>query len=170
MRKCIQTRSKTQLQNNKRTHSSMLLPSLCSPTKSGIISETSLQESKKSKISSHSLISLPSTDILLNKTLMKKCLDLYAIVDSYESKPCNTIPAAVRHAVWIRTCGRVFESTCSCCQINSINVFNFHCSHIKAKSKGGSNHVSNFIALCVDCNLSMGTNSLYSFKSFFSSL
>ena len=106
-------------------------------------------------------------DMLLNTSLMKKCLDLYAIINNYESKPCQKIPAAVRHHVWIRTCGRAFESTCSCCRLNTITVFNFHCAHIEAKSKGGSNHVSNLIAVCIDCNLSMGTESLYDFKSLF---
>lgn len=128
-----------------------------------------IRETRETKESqgNHKKRKLSDTDMLLNTSLMKKCLDLYAIIDNYESKPCKKIPAAVRHNVWIRTCGRVFESTCSCCRFNTITVFNFHCAHIEAKSKGGSNHVSNLIAVCIDCNLSMGTQSLYDFKSLF---
>jgi 5-methylcytosine-specific restriction endonuclease McrA len=103
--------------------------------------------------------------VMLNRLLMNKCLDLYALVDNYESKPRKTLPQAVRHGVWVRTCGRVYERTCPCCDLNSINVFNFHCAHIEPKSKGGSNHVYNLRAVCAECNLSMGTHNLHDFQA-----
>lgn len=107
--------------------------------------------------------SRPEASII--RLLMKKCLDLYAMVENYECKPRTRIPPAVRHGVWVRTCGRLYERLCPCCNLNTINVFNFHCAHIDARSKGGDNNVKNLLAICAECNLSMGTTNLKTFHT-----
>jgi len=67
------------------------------------------------------------------------------------------IPAAIREAVWIKSCGRVFEHKCftSWCP-NTITVFDFQCGHNIPESKGGTIAVTNLYPLCARCNLSMG--------------
>ena len=67
------------------------------------------------------------------------------------------IPAAIREAVWIKSCGRVFEHKCftSWCP-NTITVFDFQCGHNIPESKGGTIAVTNLYPLCSRCNLSMG--------------
>jgi 5-methylcytosine-specific restriction endonuclease McrA len=102
----------------------------------------------------------------LNKALMKKCLDLHALVETYEGQPVNTprVPAVMRHGIWLRTYGRAFEGICMCCCMNTVNVFSFHCAHVTARSKGGATHPSNLRAVCAECNLSMGARDLDEFK------
>lgn len=67
------------------------------------------------------------------------------------------IPAAIREAVWIKQCGRVFEHKCltSWCQ-NTITVFDFQCGHNIPESKGGTLAITNLYPLCARCNVSMG--------------
>lgn len=105
----------------------------------------------------------PSSELLC-RYLMQRCMDLTSTVDVYEKKNRCRVSAALRHAVWIKTCGRVFEYHCPCCKVSNINVFNFHCAHIQAKSKGGSNSIDNLIAICALCNTSMGVQNLSDFQ------
>lgn len=67
------------------------------------------------------------------------------------------IPAAIREAVWVKHCGRVFEHKCttSWCQ-NRITAFDFQCGHNIPESKGGTLAMSNLYPLCSRCNVSMG--------------
>lgn len=67
------------------------------------------------------------------------------------------IPIAIREAVWIHRCGRVFEHKCitSWCP-NTISVFDFQCGHNIPESKGGQTTLSNLYPICSRCNLSMG--------------
>lgn len=67
------------------------------------------------------------------------------------------IPAAIREAVWIKRCGRVFEHKCltSWCP-NTITVFDFQSGHNIPESKGGKTIVDNLYPLCARCNVSMG--------------
>jgi len=67
------------------------------------------------------------------------------------------IPAAIREAVWVKRCGRVFEHKCytSWCQ-NTITAFDFQCGHNIPESKGGTLVISNLYPLCARCNVSMG--------------
>jgi 5-methylcytosine-specific restriction endonuclease McrA len=67
------------------------------------------------------------------------------------------IPAAIREAVWVKHCGRVFEHKCftSWCQ-NTITAFDFQCGHNIPESKGGTLAMSNLYPLCARCNVSMG--------------
>ncbi len=69
----------------------------------------------------------------------------------------KAIPRALREQVWLRWCGRVFESPCSVgwCA-NVITVFDFHVGHNLPHSRGGSACIDNLRPLCARCNLSMG--------------
>jgi HNH endonuclease len=67
------------------------------------------------------------------------------------------IPVALREAVWITRCGRVFEHKCltSWCP-NTITVFDFQSGHNIPESKGGKTCIENLYPLCCRCNVSMG--------------
>jgi 5-methylcytosine-specific restriction endonuclease McrA len=67
------------------------------------------------------------------------------------------IPVAIREAVWIKRCGKVFEHKCltSWCP-NTITVFDFQSGHNIPESKGGPVTVENLYPLCSRCNTSMG--------------
>ena len=67
------------------------------------------------------------------------------------------IPVAFREQIWIRDCGRVFESKCRVpwCQ-NRITVFDFQSGHNVPESKGGATSPDNLIPICARCNTSMG--------------
>lgn len=67
------------------------------------------------------------------------------------------IPVAIREAVWITRCGRVFEHKCSTSWCpNKLTVFDFQSGHNIPESKGGKTCVDNLYPLCARCNLSMG--------------
>ena len=67
------------------------------------------------------------------------------------------LPKAFREQVWLMTVGRTFASKCNIqwC-INQMTVFDFHVGHNIPKSKGGKTDLSNLVAICARCNLSMG--------------
>lgn len=69
----------------------------------------------------------------------------------------KAIPVAFREQIWIRDCGRVFDSKCRTpwCQ-NRITVFDFQSGHNIPESKGGPTKPENLVPLCSRCNQSMG--------------
>ena len=69
------------------------------------------------------------------------------------------IPAALRQQVWIKHNGEVFQAKCKVkwCE-NQITVFNFHAGHNIPEVKHGETVVENLYPICVNCNLSMGSN------------
>ncbi len=69
----------------------------------------------------------------------------------------RAIPQAVREAVWIYHCGRVFSAKCTVewCR-NEITVYDFQAGHNIPESKGGETTVDNLRPICSRCNLSMG--------------
>ena len=66
--------------------------------------------------------------------------------------------AAERQQVWLKHCGKVFETKCkiSWCT-NMMSVFQFHVGHDEPKANGGSNDLENLVPICANCNLSMGS-------------
>jgi hypothetical protein len=72
----------------------------------------------------------------------------------YKKKP---IPTALREAVWIVKCGRVFEHKCNVhwCP-NVMTAFDFQAGHNVPESKGGPTNMDNLIPICGRCNNSMG--------------
>ena len=69
----------------------------------------------------------------------------------------KAIPVAFREQIWIRDCGRVFDSKCKTpwCQ-NRMTVFDFQSGHNIPESKGGPTKPENLLPLCSRCNQSMG--------------
>lgn len=67
------------------------------------------------------------------------------------------IPKALKEALWLKSCGKVFETKChtSWCP-NQINVYDFQAGHRVPESKGGPTTLENLVPLCSRCNLSMG--------------
>ena len=69
------------------------------------------------------------------------------------------IPRALREQVWLKICGKKFESKCTIrwCE-NIISVFDFHAGHNIPESKGGPTTLENLKPICSRCNLSMGND------------
>lgn len=76
----------------------------------------------------------------------------------------NRIPPNIRQSVWLKYNGDRDYGACYSCGL-SINRFNagWHCSHVIAHAKGGSNTVNNLRPCCRKCNLSMGDQNLYAY-------
>ena len=75
----------------------------------------------------------------------------------------QTIPKALREAVWITHAGRTFEKKCLTpwCP-NIMSVFDFQTGHDIPESKGGATTIDNLVPICSRCNLSMSNT--YTFK------
>lgn len=79
------------------------------------------------------------------------------------------IPAALRAALWNHRFGeRAGTGTCECCR-REITQQQFHAGHVLAVAQGGPTVLSNLVALCGPCNLSMGTRSYEDFAAAFRS-
>jgi 5-methylcytosine-specific restriction endonuclease McrA len=46
-----------------------------------------------------------------------------------------------------------------------ITVTTFHAGHIQSIKNGGSNNINNLEPICINCNLSMGSQNLYEYKN-----
>jgi hypothetical protein len=79
-------------------------------------------------------------------------------------KKRTTIPKPKREAVWRAMYPFHLDAICSVCNRNAISAFRFHCGHIVAAAKGGSDDTSNMQPICDECNYSMGTESIPNFK------
>jgi hypothetical protein len=79
-------------------------------------------------------------------------------------KPCS-VYKSVKISVWDHYIGNQnAEAICTVCDVMPIHITTFHCGHILAKSKGGSNTLENLRPICQTCNLSMGTMHMDEFK------
>jgi len=77
----------------------------------------------------------------------------------------RTIPKAVKNSVWAKYIGaNKAEGKCYVCK-RTIHITDFDLGHNKARSKGGSDNISNLRPICRTCNTSMGTQSIESFKA-----
>ena len=68
----------------------------------------------------------------------------------------QTIPKALREAVWVTHAGRTFEKKCLTpwCP-NIMSVFDFQTGHDIPESHGGETILENLVPICSRCNLSM---------------
>lgn len=68
-----------------------------------------------------------------------------------------TIPTAFREQIWLRDCGKAYESKCrvTWCQ-NRMTVWDFQAGHNIPESRGGQTVPDNLIPICSRCNVSMG--------------
>jgi hypothetical protein len=88
---------------------------------------------------------------------------------SNRNKPSTThtrdsIPTEIRTAVWIKYHGNSNKGYCYCCN-GPVTRYNrgWHCSHVIADVKGGTETLDNLRVCCPHCNLSMGDQNLYAY-------
>ena len=82
-----------------------------------------------------------------------------------EPRRRKSIPKAVKNSVWAKYIGaNKAEGACYVCK-RTIHITDFDVGHNKARSKGGSDNISNLRPICRTCNTSMGTQSIESFKA-----
>lgn len=69
----------------------------------------------------------------------------------------ESIPKALRSAVWVKYIGNKFDSKCyvDWC-MTTINPFSFEVGHNIPQSKGGKTTIENLRPICSQCNKSMG--------------
>lgn len=74
-----------------------------------------------------------------------------------QKKRKATIPTAFREQIWLRDCGKAYESKCrvTWCQ-NRMTVWDFQAGHNIPESRGGHTVPDNLIPICSRCNVSMG--------------
>jgi hypothetical protein len=72
------------------------------------------------------------------------------------------IPSTLRLLVWQKRFN-TFDGECICCA-RSLRYEEFHCGHVVAEAKGGKCQLDNLEPICAQCNTSMGTQNLYTFK------
>jgi len=75
------------------------------------------------------------------------------------------VPKAVHDSVWKKYMGNKTNGKCYCCELETINFFNFEVGHNKARIKGGSDAIENLRPICKTCNTSMATQSIESFRA-----
>ncbi len=63
----------------------------------------------------------------------------------------------LRQNLWVKYCGNVFFSSCFCCGIATISVFDFQAGHIVSDFHGGEATLENLRPICGKCNRDMGT-------------
>lgn len=87
---------------------------------------------------------------------------LHIIDKKPKKKSKDRIPPKVRNDVWIKYNGDCDIGVCYACgtQIKRYN-YGWHCSHVIADSKNGTETVDNLRTCCKHCNLSMGDQNLY---------
>lgn len=74
------------------------------------------------------------------------------------------IPATVRQDVWDNYIGEdIGKIKCPLCQRTEIRPLQFHCAHVIARSKGGSDDLSNLRPICSSCNSSMYNHGMIEF-------
>ena len=95
----------------------------------------------------------------------RSLLDIPPIYPEQESKrPRKKIPKGVKNSVWAKYIGaNRAEGKCYVCK-RTIHITDFDIGHNKAVSKGGSDKITNLRPICRDCNNSMGTTSIETYK------
>lgn len=74
------------------------------------------------------------------------------------------IDKRLKEDLWIKYCGAKMQtSACLCCQKHEITIWNFHCGHVVAESKGGKTDIENLRPVCAACNQSMHTTDMVEF-------
>lgn len=87
-----------------------------------------------------------------------------AIKDA-NSEPRKAIPKKIRGEAWKNQFGDSTKGSCFCCK-KELDIFDdWHAGHIVSHSDGGKDTADNLRVVCGSCNLSMGTENMYAFKS-----
>ena len=78
----------------------------------------------------------------------------------------KTIPKSVKIQVWDKYIGATLvEGKCYACKARTIHRDDFEAGHNKAKAKGGGDNVANLRPICRQCNTSMGTMSIETYRA-----
>jgi hypothetical protein len=72
-------------------------------------------------------------------------------------KKKETIPIAVKNALWSEYFQNNINGICQCCKTEIISKNNFDCGHIISEKEGGTVSLTNLKPICRACNCSMGT-------------
>jgi|APCry1669188879_1035177.scaffolds.fasta_scaffold04637_4 hypothetical protein len=94
----------------------------------------------------------------------KKSIEELFKKDEQKTALRKSIPKKIREAVWTNQFGSTIEGKCYCCMEKITALGTWHVGHIIAQSSGGSDTVENLRAVCLSCNLSMGTENMETFK------
>ena len=85
--------------------------------------------------------------------------------DNFYKKEDKNIKQAIRKLVWHHYIGyKTGLALCWCCNVTPINVFEFECGHVIARSKGGADTIKNLRPICGSCNRSMGNQNMLEFQ------
>lgn len=101
---------------------------------------------------------------------LKECNFIEYLLNNVEpdykgkGKSFKTIPKTLRRSIWSHWVGmKDGQPLCPICKVTLIEQMSFHCGHIIAKSKGGTNTVENLRPICQSCNSSMGNQNMDDF-------
>jgi 5-methylcytosine-specific restriction endonuclease McrA len=87
---------------------------------------------------------------------------------SPEKKKKKAIPKHIRKIVWDTYIGNdIIKHKCLCCKRTTICNTDFHCGHVVAENKGGTQEITNLRPICAACNLSMGTMNMVEYVTTF---
>ena len=75
----------------------------------------------------------------------------------------TVINKRLRNSVWIKFLGENFKGLCYSCGLSSINVFDYHCGHVKSEATGGPTILNNLRPICSSCNYSAGMEDMRNF-------
>ena len=76
----------------------------------------------------------------------------------------KAVPKKTRETLWTAQFGETTKGTCHCCKSEISALGTWHAGHVIAQSSGGSDTVENLRAICLPCNLAMGTENMEEFK------
>ena len=103
--------------------------------------------------------------VVKNKlSIPKKNIEEVFKKEEKKSDTRKTIPKKIREAVWKNQFGSTIEGNCYCCKEKISALSTWHVGHVTAQSNGGSDTTDNLRAICLPCNLSMGTENMEEFK------
>lgn len=106
---------------------------------------------------------------IVTRSISRACSTKAIVASANVSAKRDSIPKALRSAVWMKYVGNTFDSKCyvDWCQ-TSMNPFSFEVGHNIPQSKGGSTTIDNLRPICSQCNKSMGNRySIIEFSELF---
>jgi 5-methylcytosine-specific restriction endonuclease McrA len=77
----------------------------------------------------------------------------------------KAIPKKTREALWTVQFGDSTKGGCYCCKAEITALGTWHAGHVVAQSNGGADTVDNLRAICLPCNLAMGSEHMDEFKN-----
>jgi len=76
----------------------------------------------------------------------------------------KAIPKKTREVLWTTQFGETTKGTCYCCKAEITVLGTWHAGHVIAQINGGADTVENLRAICLPCNIAMGTEHMEEFK------